>query len=739
MVNQKVERLLNLITKVLVLATTFLIPFFMWNITTDGYETAKFLSVSLVTLILLIIWAVRFATTSKITLTKTPFDIPLILLLIVAAVSTIFSKTQATSLLGNLPRINGGFASLTLYVLYYFMLVAVLKHIDKLKQMSYILIGSGVVLAILSLLSYFGIYLPLVPKLLHFTPTGSPFSTTAFLVLVSPFALVAIFSSGNQGAKPIWAGILALFAVAITLTGSMSTYLAAFACLGLTLFVTPAGHIKKYAYYLLPSLLLTVLIGVFSFISLPQLSQSNFLYSQAQKFPRDAQLPFVTSWKISISAFRDSPFWGSGPATYLSDFTLYKPLDFNNTRFWNIRFDSAFNEYLQVLATLGVTGLLALLLLTAIFISSAFKALAHHDLPADSGNLPKAISISGVLFFVLLALHPSTLTVWLIGLTFLALFTTIQRKAIDLNVGMPISKNESVVSAFEAIPGIVLMVVLILVGFGLFFIGKFTLADYHHKQALNAVVANKGVDAYNQLVKAEQLNPYAERYRVDLAQTNFALANAIAASKPGSDLTDQDKLNIQNLLSQAINEGKAATTINPQNPGNWEVLGGIYRQIAGVAPNALQFSLDSYGRAIQRDPLNPVLRIAVGGIYYAARNYDLAARFFTDSINLKSDFSNGYYNLAVALRDKGDTQTAIVATEKVLSLVDKNSPDYTTASNLLKELQDKSATTSAEPPAAKTDSALADDKKKLPKVLDLPKPDKITTPSAVKASPSPNP
>ncbi|MCL4439022.1 MAG: hypothetical protein M1609_00070 [Firmicutes bacterium] len=300
----------------------------------------------------------------------------------------------------------------------------------------------------------------------------------------------------------------------------------------------------------------------------------------------------------------------------------------------------------------------------------------------------------------------------------------------------------------DTLPGILLTIAAALVVFTGFFGGKLVLADYHHRLALNAVAANQGIAAYNELVAAEKLNPYNDLYRTDLAQTNFALASAIVKAKgpseasPAGSFTDQDKQNIQILLQQSINEAKTATTLSPRSAVNWEILALLYRQISGVAQNALVFSLDSYGRAIFQDPLNPQLRVNVGGVYYAVKNYDLAIRFFTDAINLKPDFPNGYYNLSVALRDKGDLNGAQVIGEKLLPLLDPASADYKTANDYLTDLKNKieAGKTPAQPPAAQANGAL--EQKELPKVINLPKPEKIATPEAVKkpnTTPEPSP
>jgi tetratricopeptide (TPR) repeat protein len=85
--------------------------------------------------------------------------------------------------------------------------------------------------------------------------------------------------------------------------------------------------------------------------------------------------------------------------------------------------------------------------------------------------------------------------------------------------------------------------------------------------------------------------------------------------------------------------------------------------------------------------------LAVGGVYYQSKNYDMAIRFYDDAVSLKPDYSNALYNLAVALRDKGNfAEGGTIAEKLVAQLQDKpDSQDYKTAAALLSELKDKAA------------------------------------------------
>lgn len=751
--NERIKTTVNIVYEFLFAAVLVVIPFLFLNLTTEFYEMPKLLILTVFAGIFILLWGVKSLLSGKITIAQTVITIPLIGLLLVAVASTFFAASQSIAIFGNFPRVSAGLMAYVVYFVLFIMAVTNLRRAGAIKFLLNILLFVGIILSVWSILSYFKIYL--LPfswtQMQNFTPTGSTFSTNAILILLLPFLFGGNFGGFVKNYRQIATSIiLALFLAVILLTGSLPVYGATALVIVLSLLSVTNQTYKKILPFLALPAITVILLAVAVYVPLKGIP--NPVASFVQSFPREIQLPLTTSWKVSVSAFRDFPLIGSGPGSYLNDFTAYKPVNFNNTNLWNLSFDSAFNEYFQVLATMGALGLFALILLTIMFLSPALRTLM-----SQGGGITSALAVSGIAFFILLAIHPATLVLWVIGLIILALFVNIRPGASrELHIGigdnpMPLQKSgDELYLRFDVLPTVVMIIILAGVVGAFYFAGKFALADYNHRQALVTMAKGDGLSAYNSLVRSEQLSPNIDTYRLDLAQTNFALANSIAAAKgpsessPAGSLTDTDKQNIQTLLSQAISEGRVATVINPNSALNWEILGGIYQQISGVAQNALTFSLDSYGRAIQRDPVNPLLRLSVGGIYYSIKSYDNAIRFFSDAVSLKPDFANGYYNLTVALRDKGDFQSAVVSAEKLVSLLDQASPDYETATKLLADLKSKTSTESAQSspttgktdqqpltPASKTNSS-ALQKDNLPKVLDLPKVENIATPPAVK-------
>ena len=704
------RKLLDHTSIVLIYGFAFLLPLVFTPLTTEFYESAKFFLLCLVTLVLLILWGLKLFTEGKLEIRRTPIDLFLLLFLITAIVSTaqFFSNSPARyiALFGILPKFHGSLIFHFAVILFYFLTVFNLKDLKQIGRIVNLMIAGGVILAIFTLLTYFKVHsnIPLI---------GNFAVSAIYLSLILPLTLRLLFSQPALGAL-----INLLFAITLVLTGNFPSWIgAAFAT------VISSYYYREHLRKIGPSVVLIVivsgLIGIFSFS--PALSNKTPLGKIGSSFQREVQLPFMTSWKISAGAFRDSPVWGTGPSTYLYDFTQYKPLEVNQSPYWNIRVNSAHDYYLQTWAELGSLGILLLLGIAVSFILFAIKNPDQYGLTS-----------AGLVFLLLMALSPLTILTQTAGFLILALAIATGGNKQELEVNLSGNRGfHPLVSVLTFLP------IITISALGFYFIGKLAIGEFYHRNALTATTQNQAVEVYNNLVKAERINPYADIYRTDLAQTNFALANAIASQKgpteasPGGSLTDDDRKNIQQLLSQAITEGRSAVAIAPRSAGNWEILAAIYRQISGVSQNALQFSLDSYGHAIGLDPLNPVLRLSVGGVYFQLKNYDLAIRFFDDAVSLKPDYSNALYNLAVVLRDKGSFQEGAVIAEKLVSNLssDTNSKDYQTASALLAELKSKAPSTS-QPTTATTSASL--ENQNLPKVLDLPQPTQIATPPAVK-------
>ena len=740
----------------LLFAVAALTPILFFNQTTEFFEIPKLVFLIFATVLLLGLWVFSWILKGKISIVRTPLDFSLVLLLVGILASTFFTATRSIAIYGSFPVVNESAVAWIIYILLYFVTVSHLRSLKNIRNLLSVLYGSGVVVALVTLLSFFHAYLPFdFSKTVNFTPTGSTFSTIAMLLVLLPLPLLSLVSARRYMPVSFAVVVAALFSVTIALTGSLPIYIVMGLVYVAALVVARPRELKKnLGFYALP-VAVTALTLALAYV--PFSGALGGLHSLENNFPKEVQLPLATSWKIAASSFRDQPFFGTGPASFLFNFTQYKPVEFNALPVWSFTFNAAYDEFLNVLGTLGALGFGALILFTIVILAAVRRTLTtrnYEGMEAEENPiLVPAMALSALTALVLLGIHAITLVSIVVTFFVLALFMMAQRqlreKVMELSMGIKATTSDN--KQFDLFPVIVFIVFLVIAVPFLFQTSTAVAADYYHRQALNQSAIN-GALTYQYLQKAESLNPQVDLYRVDMAQTNFALANAIAAKKgptkdnPQGSLTNSDKQTIQTLLSQSINEGRASVLLSPRSATNWEILGSIYRNIAGVAQNALSFSLSAYNQAIQLDPLNPALRVTVGGIYYSAKDYTDAIRFFSDAVNLKPDYANAYYNLAIAMRDNGDNTNAALVAQQLVNLLatNKNSADYKTAVALFSDLKAKLANTQAQQqsqqaqqaPAAQTTSAL--DNANLPKVTTLNNPPQVTPAPAVKPNPNAN-
>lgn len=376
-------------------------------------------------------------------------------------------------------------------------------------------------------------------------------------------------------------------------------------------------------------------------------------------------LPYSTGWWIAVEIFKNakSAFLGVGPESFLSAFTQYKPAAFNTGDLWTLRFTSSSNEVLHILTTLGVIGLA-----TFIYLIVRTGKILLKNVKKDDFNFALKLSLFVcVLSFILIPANFLSLFLFYILIILIARQISSQKEI----------ESGNIVKIFSGLVIILMLVVL-------YFAVRVYRGEVAFAQALLFANQNKGLETYNKETDAIRLNPFQEKYRTSFSQVNLALANSLAGKE---NLSDQDRQNITQLISQSIDEAKAAAAMDPTNVTYWENLASIYRTLINFANGSDQWAIASYAQAINLDPANPSLRVDLGGLFYGLGDYDSAIDQFRRAIDLKTDLANAYYNLSWAYRQKQDPAMAYQAMQQVLSLIPQDTEDFIKATQELEQLR----------------------------------------------------
>ncbi len=549
----------------------------------------------------LLVWSIRSLFQKRYGMIKSSFDLPLLLLGILAIVSAILTPNFYASLSGETLMLVGG-------VCLYFLFSLIPQKETIVEK--------------------FALFLGIVGAIL-----GAFIGIQTLYVLLNPVLKINInFFLLNPGFNIAGSALAAVLFLAAVLP----------LVIGLS-----KSHGLKQKGATIP-LLVLIVIGM---------ACSAYVLFQN----RPILLDHVSGWKIATGVIQTpkNALLGIGPNNTLDAFTLYKPTEFNASNFWNLRFSTSSNLYLSVLTSLGILGLA----FVAFYILK-FVQIARARLKLEGTSpMEKGIIGSIAVILVLGLIFPAPLlSLFLLFAASGMLMAFYRLKGVSLY-----SKEEEKSSkVFPVIATIVLTIVVFTTLVWPGYLRNFTLADYYFARSLEAAAKNQGKETYDLQIKALELNPYNSNYRISYSQTNLALANSLAGQ---ANLTDEQKQTVVTLVQQAIREARAGAALAPQRASAWENLSLVYRNLINFAQGADQWAVASQNQAVQLDPTNPRLRLDLGGIFFAAGDYQNAAQIFNTAVNLKPDFANAHYNLAQALKGLGQNQLALQELQTTSTLV----------------------------------------------------------------------
>ena len=662
------------------------VPVFFLPLTTEFFEFNKLVLVAVATILMLVAWIFKMIREGSVEVTKSPLDLAITVFGITLLLATIFSLNQNTSIFGSGGRWFPSLIGFVVLVLFYYAVTANLKGKESIRIALKALIAGISVSSFVALLGYFGIRLGQTAYLQvpNFTLTGSTTSTSLLAALACILVLHTILTARQDAVK---VGLVALFTLnilTVLLAGGIAAWALLIAGLISIVYLTNAEEIIKNKVHLVAAFVATMTI-VFALI-LP-FTRSLIVN---ENYPRELSISPRESWIVSSSILRDFPILGTGPSTFSINYTRYKPLSVNAENYWNVRFDKPYNEVFGVIGSMGIIGLIAALALTIKTVKFALDSKNFKDKEVSVGLAAGVLGILAALLFSYATVSLSIVLVLLLALLVVAArsepssgveTTQLKLASFAETGGMSLISSRKESEVFQYILAVPLTLLALA---GSFYVYKLYAAEHFMRRAVLAVQAGDGRTAYQMQQRAIQMNPQRANYQNSFATTNLALAQSIS-SRQG--LTDEDRTTVQTLVAQAIRSTRLSTEdLNPLSALGWETRATIYRSLIGAAQDADTWTIRSYTTAIQLDPVNPRLRIALGGVYYAAGDYLSAANLFTQATNLKSDYANAHYNLAQAFRQLQRYDQAHAQLLITQGLVAEDSEDYAKVAAELGEL-----------------------------------------------------
>ncbi len=654
------ELFLEKIIRIIIYLSVFLIPLFFIDGSSYFSEFAKVILFYFIIILALIFWLIKIFLTKRIIFQFKFLDIPFILLLFVYFLSSLFSIDKYYSFLGSNLIVSLSFLTVLFLIIFYFFVSRFIKTLSEVKNISYCLLFSLFLILVINILNLF-----LVNSWL--SNFNISINTFYFLLVIGLFLNLYLFLVNTGKKMKILNLILGvLFLLFIYLIDN--PYVLLILIISIFVFILllsfkSANFSNKLIIFLTILLFLTVLILI--------LPVSNYTKLIS---PIEIKLNNEFGWQITKASLADYFLLGVGPQNFSYSFHKYKPLEFNQTNFWQLSFEKNANFWLEILNNIGILGLFLVIIIFIKYFYQLIIFLKRFKI-FDSSNYQKFTSIC----FVTTILFTFSAFGLFYNFDFILIFLFFLLIALAVSLLDIEIQGQEKGYANKHVINLLFYVAMILVIALIYFEVKLVNDEINlEKQSVKTFDSLVDFDeAATSFKQAINNNPERKDYNLKLVSLLINKDLFLANSS-----TEFDQQQIEQEILDNLNKGFV-----PGNKriDNYLILRSILDNLKTLGFSVAPLQEANLERLIDLDPQNPELYVD-----RALLNFDkylaikenktdvsaqqievLSQKIKNDlekSIELKNDYILGYFNLGLYYQEFGDEEKALANIEKAYSL-----------------------------------------------------------------------
>lgn len=671
-----------------------LIPLILSPLNTQNvFEFNKLLALYAVTAIIIGAWLAKVINETKISLQRTPLDIPLLVFLLILTISTIFSTYVPLSFWGsaNLPA-GALLPTITMILLYY----AFINHMSekhKIINSLYILLTAGTITALYGIAQHYN--LDPMPWNLNVSvraigTIGQANGLAAFLGALLPLLFLMFFIKNNVH-KGIIGILIVILGLCLLYTNSRSGLIGlgiggGFLITFLTIYSIKRNETKIFLTNLLLFTLLIGIIGSVYFADTKWMKKENesaHSVNIASSFQQEAVDSTMRSrkylWEGAIYIWKKYPILGSGPETFGDQFNLIHTKEANTTSLWNLYSTKAHNEYLHILATTGILGFISYLSIILVFLFWVFSKAAKQILSET-----QSIDITSLLPIALASGYIIILITNIWGFSFIPtallffLFPAISIKLYNLS-SSPKTHTLSIITStkFQKISYLLIPIFICIIWLIEFRVWH---ANIRYGMGL-AEMSRDLLKAEKDLRWATSLNPMEANYYAELS-----LSEAYISTK----LSETDSEQISYYKQKSIENIAKSLKINPHNVYLWRKKAQIYYILSSKDSSIIPEIFAAMDETIKRSPNNPIFYHDTAVILDELKNQKKdAINMLNRSLELKPDYYEARYYITLLFFQEHRLSEGTDSLSKLLSLPSVKKEDMKTLASQIEIISPK--------------------------------------------------
>lgn len=490
-----------------------------------------------------------------------------------------------------------------------------------------------------------------------FTPLGKWTDLAIFFGLMGGMALIALESFTLKGRE--WYAVLTTLVASVFFV-TLVNFTPAWVALGLV-----ALGVLIYKLVLEPKEQSTFSIAatiVFVLATVAVLFAGSIGGSMSRAFGLEhveARPAWTSTFAIAQGALASNPLTGAGPNLFATQWDLYRPLEVNQSIFWNADFTAGVGLIPTSIVTTGLIGTLAWLLLIGAFLFVGVRGLLSRTAHDPQTYQLMVLTFYGGLYTLAMAvLYLPSPQVAFIGFALIGMYAALQHRA-SLGPVFSVDFRERPRVGFVAVLGLAFaLVASVLTVYG---VGVVYAAAQAAEEASRAAQVEGNFDLGLERVRsAVTLNPTDEAFRL-AAFIHLAKLNTIIASA-GSDTRSQEAF--QRELGSAVEAALSAVRMNETNYRNWTTLSATYQAVVPLkVDGSYEAAVNAMVKARTLNPGMPTLPLTLAQLEASQGKTAEARAFLEESIALKRDFIPALNSLAQLELNSGNLDKAIERAE----------------------------------------------------------------------------
>lgn len=361
----------------------------------------------------------------------------------------------------------------------------------------------------------------------------------------------------------------------------------------------------------------------------------------------------MTTARAGLASLRENPITGTGVSGFDYVWNKVKPVGLSGTQSGSFEFSTGYSFITTLLATTGILGIIAILLVIAMVIRQ-YAILYKKGFRDSSHRFTGALVIGGSVLLSVITFvdYPGTsiLVLWAV---FLGALWSLAHEDDEHHVEFTNNPKTSLL-------GILSVIILIFVGGAFIYITIRQIASVNaYSSAVKSFSNNDQSTGLQHLTSANQLWP-TDFYNRTLANQVLAQVQTLQpdANTPKDALTRE----VQRVLSIAMSYADVSTKLDAKNYRNWIALGNVYQFFTGLnVEGAADRAKDAYAKAQALSPNDRTLDLVSADLALAQGNTDAAKTLVQQSI-AKYPTTNAYiwlYSQDIQAKNYADAETQL--------------------------------------------------------------------------------